>query len=78
MKIDSAEFNGQLCQLMTQVEKRVSCFITVIKVQGKFTLEQAMKAQMGSSYFFFNLGARWGVGGQCTPWPLYSRERPAT
>jgi len=34
---------------MTQVEKRVSYFITVVKVQGKFTLEQAMKAQMGSS-----------------------------
>ena len=37
------------------------------KVNVKFTLEQAMKAQRGSrgtALLFLNLGTRWGVGGQ--------------
>ena len=42
-----------------------------VKVKAKFTLEQAMKAQSGSrgtTYSFFNLGARWG--GWSTPRPV--------
>jgi hypothetical protein len=41
-------------------------------VKVEFTLEQAMKAQRGSS--FFNLGVRWGWVVNATPRPLYPRE----
>jgi hypothetical protein len=48
----------------------VSLFLKV-----NFTLEQAMKAQRGSTgialLFFFNLGARWGWVVNATPRPLY-------
>jgi hypothetical protein len=47
------------------------------KVKVKVSLEQAMKAQSGSSgilYSFFNLGARWWWVVNATPWPLYPRE----
>jgi len=43
----------------------------------KFTIEQATKAQRGVQvylYSFFNLGARWGFGGQGHPQPLYPGE----
>jgi hypothetical protein len=48
------------------------------KVNVKFTLEEAMKAQRGRriiALLFFNLGARWGWVVNATPWPLYPRER---
>jgi hypothetical protein len=47
----------------------------VVKVN--FSLEQAMKAQRGSSgihYSFLNLGARWGWVVNATLLPFYLRE----
>ena len=44
--------------------------------KGKFTLEQATKAQRGVEvqlYSFFNLAARWGWVVNATPRPLYPR-----
>ena len=48
------------------------------KVNVKFTLEQAAKAQRGSVTLFFNLGARWGWVVNATPRPLYPQERLGT
>ena len=51
------------------------------KIKVKFSLEQAMKAQRGSTgitLLFPNLGARWGWVVNATPRPLYTRERPGT
>jgi hypothetical protein len=49
-----------------------------IKVKIKFNLEQATKAQRGSSgvdLLFFNLGAKWGWVVNATSRPLYPWER---
>ena len=51
-----------------------------VKVKVKFTLEQAMKAQRGSTllYSFLNLSTRWSWVVNATSQPLYSQERPST
>ena len=51
------------------------------KVKLKLNLEQATKAQRGSTgiaLLFFNLGARWGWVVNATPRPLYPLKRPGT
>jgi hypothetical protein len=53
-------------------------FDVLIKVQVKFILEEAMKAQRGMElypYSFFNLGAGWGQVVKTTPWLLYPWQR---
>ena len=49
-------------------------------VKVKLTLEHAMKAQTGSTGIahLFIIDARWRVGVQRTPLPLYPRERTGT
>jgi hypothetical protein len=53
--------------------------IKVYKSSSKYALQQAVKAQRGSTgialYCFFNLGARWEWVVSATPRPLYPRER---
>jgi len=54
-------------------------FIHMSSVKVKFTLEQTMKAQWGRRgiALLFNLGARWGAGGQRhTPAALFLGEKP--
>jgi hypothetical protein len=47
-----------------------------VKVEVKFTLEQATKARGGSRVIavLFNFGARWGWVVNVTPPPLYPRD----
>jgi len=53
--------------------------VQTVKVKVKFTIEQVTKVKTGvevQSYFFFNLGARWGLVVNATPWPLYPGKDP--
>jgi len=49
---------------------------TKVKIKVTFNLEQAMKAQRGSSSIVLqlNLGARWGLVVHATSWPRYPWE----